>query len=71
LSRGHGCPDAEAVLGSKDLAIEYLKKANEVVPISPQWMKNDGDLKSLRGDPRFASILADAGQRRAAQSSSH
>jgi tetratricopeptide (TPR) repeat protein len=59
---------AEAVMGKSDLAIEHLKKANAVSPIPPETMRTDEDLKSLRGDPRFAAIVEDAKRRTAANS---
>ena len=59
---------AEAVMGQKDLALEYLKKANEIAPTLSELTKKDPDLKSLRNDPRFAEIVREAGQRVAAAS---
>jgi len=62
---------AEAVMGKSDLAIEYLKKANEITPTSPEFMKTDEDTKSLRKDPRFAAIIEDAKRRTSAINNKH
>jgi eukaryotic-like serine/threonine-protein kinase len=59
---------AEAIIGKSDPEIEYLKKANAVVPMAPEQMRTDDDLKSLRGDPRFTAIVEDAKRRTAANS---
>ena len=62
---------AEAVMGNKDLAFDYLKKANAITPIPAEWMWNDVDLKSLHNDPRFAEIIAQSKQRAAAINTNH
>jgi non-specific serine/threonine protein kinase/serine/threonine-protein kinase len=62
---------AEAVMGNKDLAFDYLKKANAITPITAEWMWNDVDLKSLHNDPRFAEIIAQSKQRAAAINTNH
>ncbi len=59
---------AEAVMGKSDLAIEYLKRANAVAPMSPETMRTDEDTKSLHNDPRFIAIVEDAKRRTAANS---
>jgi tetratricopeptide (TPR) repeat protein/predicted Ser/Thr protein kinase len=59
---------AEAVIGKSDLAIEHLKKANAVVPMSPVFVKTDEDTKSLHNDARFVAIVEDAKRRIAANS---
>ncbi|HKV62914.1 MAG TPA: tetratricopeptide repeat protein [Candidatus Acidoferrum sp.] len=54
--------DREKAFGLLREAIEHGLDASTV-----QGMENDADLKSLRGDPRFASIVADARQHVAGQ----
>ena len=47
--------DPEKALGLLPEAIDHGLDAATI-----QGMKKDADLKSLRGDPRFAAIVADA-----------
>ncbi len=46
-----------ATLGETDDAIEYLSRVVESRAISPAWIRNDEDLASLRGDPRFEKLM--------------
>ena len=46
-----------AVMGRTDEALVYLAKAIENGTVSGDWMKNDGDLESLRADARFEELL--------------
>jgi tetratricopeptide (TPR) repeat protein len=51
-----GC--AYAVLGKKEEALASLQKAVNLGFIQTEQIKNDPDLISLRGDPRFEKLLA-------------
>ncbi len=57
---------AAAVAGHRDQAFEYLRKADDLGSTDVPNMANDEDLKSLRGDPRFAALIAQAKTRTAA-----
>ncbi len=57
---------AAAVAGHRDQAIEYLRKADDLGSTDVPNMANDEDLKSLRPDPRFAALIAQAKTRTAA-----
>jgi len=57
---------AAAVAGRRDQAFEYLRKADDLGSTDVPNMANDDDLKSLRGDPRFAALIAQANARTAA-----
>jgi hypothetical protein len=53
-----------ALLGDKDVALEFLKREFQDGQLSPggaakqrEWARQDPDLKSLRGDPRFQEIV--------------
>lgn len=46
-----------ATLDEKDTALDYLEKAAELGVINAAWMRNDNDLRSLREDARFLSLL--------------
>jgi hypothetical protein len=53
-----------ALLGEKDLALEFLKREFQDGQLSAggaakqrEWARQDPDLKSLRGDPRFQEIV--------------
>ncbi len=56
---------AAAVAGHRDQAIEYLQKAADLGDNDLASMANDEDLKSLRRDPRFAALIAQAKARTA------
>ena len=47
-----------AVLGETDRAIGLLEHAIDLGWGDRAWIENDSDLISLRGDPRFAALLA-------------
>ena len=57
---------AAAVAGHRDQAFEYLRKADDLGSTDVPNMANDEDLKSLRPDPRFAALIAQAKTRTAA-----
>jgi adenylate cyclase len=46
-----------ATLGESDKALDYLEKAVDVGAISSAWIRNDEDLASLRGRPRYAELM--------------
>ena len=46
-----------ATLGETDESLDYLEQAVEHGTVSSDWMRNDEDLVSLRGSPRFAALL--------------
>ena len=49
----------EALGGDAEAAIEHLRRAKELDPEgqSAQYLREDSDLDSLRGDPRFQELL--------------
>lgn len=49
---------AEALLGQKDAAIEHVGQAVAAHESLRENARTDGDLDSLRGDPRFEELLA-------------
>jgi tetratricopeptide (TPR) repeat protein len=51
---------ADAVAGKRDLAIEHLRQAIEKGYGPPESIETDNDLKSLRSDPKFIALMADA-----------
>lgn len=51
-----------ALLGHKDKALDWLAKSVEAGYYSPGKIADDGDLDSLRDDPRYAAALASAKQ---------
>ena len=53
---------AAAIAGRRGDALDYLSKALEKGCADMKNMDADEDLKSLRGDPRFATLLAKARQ---------
>ena len=55
----------EAVSGHKEKAFEDLQNSLKLSPIRLLTMDTDEDLVSLHGDPRFASLLAEAHRRAA------
>jgi eukaryotic-like serine/threonine-protein kinase len=62
-----------AVQGRRDQALSLLREAVEhgLFPADDLDIEKDTDLKSLRGDPRFAAIVADAKGRAAAAQKPH
>jgi serine/threonine-protein kinase len=46
-----------ACLGDKDAAFEWLEKALQEHAAFLVWIKSFGALESLRGDPRFDSLV--------------
>jgi eukaryotic-like serine/threonine-protein kinase len=56
-----------AVAGYRDRALEYLGKAADNGSQDVANMANDEDLKSLRRDPRFTALIAQAKTRAAVQ----
>lgn len=53
---------AAAVAGRKDDALEHLSQAIDLGFNQADYLGQDDDLKSLRGDPRFDAIVAKARQ---------
>jgi TolB-like protein/Flp pilus assembly protein TadD/tRNA A-37 threonylcarbamoyl transferase component Bud32 len=47
--------------GERDTAFDWLKKARMANDAGIRYMKYDPFLKSLRGDPRYAALLAEVG----------
>jgi tetratricopeptide (TPR) repeat protein len=56
-----------AVAGYRGRALEYLGKAADIGSQDVANMANDEDLKSLRSDPRFTDLIAQAKTRAAVQ----
>jgi eukaryotic-like serine/threonine-protein kinase len=56
---------AAAVAGHRDQAFEYLHKSEDLGDTDIANIDHDDDLKSLRGDPRFTSLMAQARARTA------
>ena len=46
-----------ATLGEADESLDYLEQAVEHGTVSSDWMRNDEDLVSLRGNPRYEALL--------------
>ncbi len=46
-----------ATLGQTDKALDYLEHAIAHGTVNEAWMRNDEDLASLRGHPRFEALL--------------
>jgi hypothetical protein len=44
-------------LGKNDTALSFLEQAVENGTVSVAWMRNDEDLKNLRGHPRYEDLL--------------
>jgi hypothetical protein len=57
-----------AVAGYRGRTFEYLAKAADLGSQDIANMAKDEDLKSLRGDPRFTALIAQAKTRAAVQS---
>ena len=51
---------AEALLGETDAALEHLEMALRSRPALADLARDDGDLESIRDDPRFGEIVAAA-----------
>ena len=49
----------EAVQGRRDNALEALRKAVAARPDVANWARDDDDLESLRGDPKFRALVGD------------
>ena len=56
-----------AVAGRRDRALEYLGKATDLGSQDVANMASDEDLKTLRGEPRFTALIAQAKTRAAVQ----
>ncbi len=50
-----GC--SYALVGEKGKAFDALQRAVELGYDDPDWMNSDKDLRSIRNDPRFHSLL--------------
>jgi non-specific serine/threonine protein kinase/serine/threonine-protein kinase len=61
----YGFACGAAVAGHRDQALEYLGKAADLGSPDVATMATDEDLKSLRGDPRFTALNAQAKARTA------
>ena len=48
---------AYAVMGESDQALDYLEKMTGTGAKTMDWVKNDGDLDSLRDHPRFKKFM--------------
>lgn len=46
-----------ATLGEADESLDYLEQAVEHGTVSSDWMRNDADLVSLHGNPRYAALI--------------
>ena len=46
-----------ATMGEVEEALDYLEQAVAHGTVSSDWMRNDEDLVSLRGNPRYAALL--------------
>lgn len=46
-----------ATLGEAEESLDYLEQAVEHGTVSSDWMRNDEDLESLHGNPRYAELL--------------
>ena len=55
----YNCACVYARLGQKQRALETLMKSG-TAPVNAGWMKNDPDLASLRDEPDFINLLANA-----------
>ena len=51
----------DLVLGDRDAALTHLNQAVDERSVFVEWLKVDPDLEPLRGDPRFAKIVARVG----------
>jgi adenylate cyclase len=48
---------AYAIMGETDQALDYLEKMTRTGVRNMDWVKNDGDLDSLRDHPRFKKFM--------------
>jgi hypothetical protein len=55
-----------AIVGHREAAFDYLRKAADLGSQDVLTMATDDDLTSLRNDPRFTALIAQAKQRAAA-----
>lgn len=46
-----------ATMGDAEESLDYLEQAVEHGTVSSDWMRNDEDLVSLRGNPRYTTLL--------------
>jgi adenylate cyclase len=46
-----------ATLNEVDVALDYLERAVDAGTVSLEWTKNDSDLQSLHGHPRYEALL--------------
>jgi Flp pilus assembly protein TadD len=46
-----------ATMGAVEESLDYLEQAVAHGTVSSDWMRNDEDLVSLRGNPRFAALM--------------
>jgi Flp pilus assembly protein TadD len=46
-----------ATMGEVEESLDYLEQAVAHGTVSSDWMRNDEDLVSLRGNPRFAALM--------------
>ena len=53
-----GC--SYALLGDRKNALDALRRAIDLGYHDAEWMRNDHDLTSLRGDPEFEELLRQA-----------
>ena len=51
----------DLVMGDRDAALAQLDQAVDERSVFVEWLKVDPDLEPLRGDPRFAKIVARVG----------
>jgi tetratricopeptide (TPR) repeat protein len=51
----------DLVVGDRDAALAHLDQAVDERSVFVEWLKVDPDLEPLRGDPRFAKIVARVG----------
>ena len=49
-----------AIMGRAEASLDYLENVIENGTVSPDWMRNDSDLESLHGHPRYEALLAQA-----------
>ena len=47
-----------ATMGRIEGALDHLEQAMENGTVSLDWMRNDSDLESLHGHPRYEALLA-------------
>jgi serine/threonine protein kinase/Flp pilus assembly protein TadD len=52
-----------ALLGDRQQALEWLKRAVALGDVNYPWFERDKNYDSLRSDPEFLSVMADARQR--------